>query len=151
MWRMLHRDCHPYQPLLKSKFNQSEVDPTCPICKLETETMIQVITSCPLYNEIRKEHFVKIKGLKFSLLVCMAWHRTFDAVSISYIRSSFFGSRPVITSFWQSMTSWHMMSFFIEVSFPTTYFVHKLTENIVISLWILSHACATASDHRVDG
>jgi hypothetical protein len=65
------------------------VDPTCPICKLETETMIQVITSCPVYNEIRKEHFVKIKGTV----------RTFDAVSISYIRSSFFGSRPVTTSF----------------------------------------------------
>jgi hypothetical protein len=47
---------------LKSKFNQSEVDPTCPICRLETETITHVITSCPLYNEIRKEHFVKIKG-----------------------------------------------------------------------------------------
>jgi hypothetical protein len=38
------------------------VDPTCPICRLETETITHVITSCPLYNEIRKEHFVKIKG-----------------------------------------------------------------------------------------
>ena len=42
---------------LKSKFNQSEVDPTCPICRLETETITNVITSCPLYDEIRKEHF----------------------------------------------------------------------------------------------
>jgi hypothetical protein len=33
---------------LKSKFNQSEVDPTCPICRLETETITHVITSCPL-------------------------------------------------------------------------------------------------------
>jgi hypothetical protein len=47
---------------LKSKFNQAEVDPTCPICRLETETMTHVITSCPVYNEIRKEYFVKIKG-----------------------------------------------------------------------------------------
>ena len=30
---------------LKSKFNQSEVDPTCPICRLETETITHVITS----------------------------------------------------------------------------------------------------------
>jgi hypothetical protein len=29
--------------------------------RLETETITHVITSCPLYNEIRKEHFVKIK------------------------------------------------------------------------------------------
>jgi hypothetical protein len=48
---------------LKSKFNQSEVDPTCPICRLETETITNVITSCPLYNEIRKEHFVKLREL----------------------------------------------------------------------------------------
>jgi hypothetical protein len=49
--------------------------------------LTHVITSCPLYNEIRKEYFVKIKGtvitaigfdslysaqLKFSLFVCMA-------------------------------------------------------------------------------
>jgi hypothetical protein len=47
---------------LKSKFNQSEVDPTCPICRLETETMTHVITSCPVYNEIGKEHFVKNQG-----------------------------------------------------------------------------------------
>jgi hypothetical protein len=47
---------------LKSKFYQAEVDPTCPICRLETETMTHVITSCPVYNEIWKEHFVKIKG-----------------------------------------------------------------------------------------
>jgi hypothetical protein len=35
---------------LKSKFNQAEVDPTCPICRLETETMTHVITSCPVLN-----------------------------------------------------------------------------------------------------
>jgi hypothetical protein len=46
----------------RCKFNQYEVDPTCPICRLETETITHVITSCPLYNEIRKEQFVKIKG-----------------------------------------------------------------------------------------
>ena len=55
--------------------------------------------------------------LKFGLLVCIAWQRTFDAVSISYIRSSFFGIRPVTTSFWQSMTSWHIMSFLLKFLF----------------------------------
>jgi hypothetical protein len=47
---------------LKRKFNQAEVDPTCPICRLETETMTHVITSCKVYNEIGKEHFVKNQG-----------------------------------------------------------------------------------------
>jgi hypothetical protein len=47
---------------LKRKFNQAEVDPTCPICRLETETMTHVITSCKVYNEIGKEHFVQNQG-----------------------------------------------------------------------------------------
>jgi hypothetical protein len=70
------------------------VDPTCPICRLETETITHVITSCPLYNEIRKEHFVKIKGTVITAIGFDSY-----AVSISYIRSSIFGSRPVSTSF----------------------------------------------------
>ena len=37
---------------LKSKFNQAEVDPTCPICRLETETITHVITSCSLWRNI---------------------------------------------------------------------------------------------------
>ena len=62
---------------LKSKFNQSEVDPTSPICRLETETIAHVITSCSLYNEIRKEHFVKIKGTVITAIGFDSWKRNF--------------------------------------------------------------------------
>ena len=67
---------------LKSKFNQAEVDPTCPICRLETETMTHVITSCPLYNEIRKEHFVKIKGTIITAIGFDSWKRSFNKKDI---------------------------------------------------------------------
>jgi hypothetical protein len=63
---------------LKSKFNQAEVDPTCPICRLEPETMTQVITSCPVYDEIRKEHFVKIKGTAKTAIGFDSWKRNFN-------------------------------------------------------------------------
>ena len=67
---------------LKSKFNQSEVDPTCPICRLETETITHVITSCPLYNEIRKEHFVKIKANVITAIGSDSWKRNFNKKDI---------------------------------------------------------------------
>jgi hypothetical protein len=81
---------------LKSKFNQSEVDPTCPICRLETETITHVITSCPLYNEIRKEHFVS-------------------------------------TSFWQSMTSWHIMSFLLKFIFQQSKPIPVITVPLIFT------------------
>ena len=67
---------------LKSKFNQSEVDPTCPLCILETETMIHVITSCPVYNEIRKEHFAKIKGTVITAIGFDSWKINFNKKDI---------------------------------------------------------------------
>ena len=67
---------------LKSKFNQAEVDPTRPICRLETETITHVITSCPLYNEIRKEHFVKIKGTVITAIGFDSWKRNFNKKDI---------------------------------------------------------------------
>ena len=67
---------------LKSKFNQTEVDPTCPICRLETETMTHVITSCPVYNEIRKEHFVNIKGTVITAIGFDGWKINFNKKDI---------------------------------------------------------------------
>jgi hypothetical protein len=52
---------------LKVKFNQAEVDPTCPICKLETEDLQHLLTSCPAYRNSRKSHFQNIKEYKFSV------------------------------------------------------------------------------------
>ena len=56
---------------LKSKFNQAEFDP---ICRLEEETMTHVITSCPVYNEIRKE-FLSCIGVD-------SWKRNFNKKNI---------------------------------------------------------------------
>jgi hypothetical protein len=67
---------------LKSKFNQAEVDPTCPVCRLETETMTHVITSCPVYNEVRKEYFVKIKGTVITSIGFDSWKRNFNKMDI---------------------------------------------------------------------
>jgi hypothetical protein len=58
MWRMLHRDCHP------------------------SETITHVITSCPLYNEIRKQHFVKIKGTVITAIGFDCWKRNFNKKDI---------------------------------------------------------------------
>jgi hypothetical protein len=58
------------------------VDPTCPICRLETETITHVITSCPLYNEIRKEHFVKIKGTVITAIGFDCWKINFNKKDI---------------------------------------------------------------------
>jgi hypothetical protein len=63
----------------------SEVDPTCPICSLETETITHVITSCPIYNEIRKEHFVKIKGTVITAIGFDSWKRNFNKKDIIFI------------------------------------------------------------------
>jgi hypothetical protein len=66
----------------------AEVDPTCPICRLETETITHVITSWPLYNEIRKEHFVKIKGTVITAIGFDSWKRNFNKKDIKASRSA---------------------------------------------------------------
>ena len=63
----------------------------------------------------------------------MAWHRTFDAVSISCIRSLFFGSRPVTTSFWQSMTSLHIMSFLLKFIFQLSKPIAVITVPLIFA------------------
>jgi hypothetical protein len=40
--------------------------------------MTPVITSCPAYNEIRKEHFVKIKGTVITAIGFDSWKRNFN-------------------------------------------------------------------------
>jgi hypothetical protein len=59
------------------------VDPTCPICRLETETITHVITSCPAYNEIRKEHFVKIKGTVITAIGFDCWKINFNKKEVT--------------------------------------------------------------------
>ncbi|CAC5416049.1 unnamed protein product [Mytilus coruscus] len=37
----------------RHRFNQAEVDPICPNCRTETEDLCHVLTTCPLYMNIR--------------------------------------------------------------------------------------------------
>jgi hypothetical protein len=46
------------------------------------ETITHVITSCPLYNEIRKEHFVKIKGTVITAIGFDCWKINFNKKDI---------------------------------------------------------------------
>ncbi|CAC5381734.1 unnamed protein product [Mytilus coruscus] len=58
---------------LKVKFNQAEIDPTCPICKLEAEDLQHLLTSCPAYRHIRKSHFQQIKEYVVSKIGNSVW------------------------------------------------------------------------------
>lgn len=45
----------------KVKFNQAEIDPTCPVCRTEDEDLTHMLTSCPSYHQLRKSKFSTIK------------------------------------------------------------------------------------------
>ncbi|CAG2238542.1 unnamed protein product [Mytilus edulis] len=61
----------------KVKFNQSELDPTCPICRLEDETLLHVLTRCSAYNDIRKSQFQILKNLIISKIGQEKWKSQF--------------------------------------------------------------------------
>ena len=45
----------------KHKFNNNSIDPTCPLCKADDETIIHLITTCPILSCIREKHFTIIR------------------------------------------------------------------------------------------
>ncbi|CAC5416003.1 unnamed protein product [Mytilus coruscus] len=63
---------------LKVKFNQAEVDPTYPICKLKAEDLQHLLTSCPAYRHIRKSHFQQIKEYVVSKIGSRVWTNNFN-------------------------------------------------------------------------
>jgi hypothetical protein len=63
---------------LKVKFNQAEVDPTSPICKLETEDPQHLLTSCPAYRNIKKSHFQNIKEYVIDEIGSRVWTNYFN-------------------------------------------------------------------------
>jgi hypothetical protein len=34
----------------KHQFNNNSIDPTCPLCKADDETIIHLITTCPIFS-----------------------------------------------------------------------------------------------------
>ena len=47
----------------KYKFNSSEIDPKCPLCRLESEDLQHFILLCPALAEARDGYFPLIKSL----------------------------------------------------------------------------------------
>jgi hypothetical protein len=43
------------------------------------------MTSCPLYNEIRKEHFVKIKGTVITAIGVDSWKRNLCMFLLAFL------------------------------------------------------------------
>lgn len=66
----------------KAKFNQAEVDPTCPICRLEEENLQHVLTRCPIYNEIRNELLPNIKEIVVRTIGTEKWTTNFNNMNI---------------------------------------------------------------------
>ena len=62
----------------KVKFNQAEVDTTCPICQTEDEDLIHVLTSCSAYRDIRMSKFQKIKEYVISEIGKNIWSSCFN-------------------------------------------------------------------------
>ena len=67
---------------LKVKFNQAELDPTCPLCRLAEENLEHVVTRCPAYNNIRKIYFPKIKSCVTNRICSSNWPKNFNDMAI---------------------------------------------------------------------
>jgi hypothetical protein len=57
----------------KHKFNNNSIDPTCPLCKADDETIIHLITTCPILSCIREKHFTIIKEIILKKLTSQTW------------------------------------------------------------------------------
>ena len=66
----------------KAKFNKSEVDPRCPICRLEDETLQHILTDCPAYNDVRKTQLQDIKKYVINEIGESKWKMYFNNRSV---------------------------------------------------------------------
>ncbi len=57
----------------KCKFSHFQIDPTCPLCRLEPEDIVHVLTRCPEYHKIRKSYIPKINKEVSSILGSRLW------------------------------------------------------------------------------
>lgn len=61
----------------KCRFSHYQIDPVCPICRIESEDIIHVLTRCPVYHEIRKTHIPKINKELIKLLGIDIWRSNY--------------------------------------------------------------------------
>ncbi len=45
---------------IKSKFSYYQIDPACPMCRIEDENIVHMMTRCPVFHEIRKQYIPRI-------------------------------------------------------------------------------------------
>ena len=57
----------------KYKFNSSEVDPKCPLCRLESEDLQHFILRCPALAEARDRYFPLIRKLVIDAVGEIIW------------------------------------------------------------------------------
>jgi hypothetical protein len=62
----------------KHKFNNNSIDQTCPLCKADDETIIHLITTCPILSDIREKHFTIIKETILKKLTSQTWTERFN-------------------------------------------------------------------------
>jgi hypothetical protein len=67
----------------KHKFNNNSIDPTCPLCKADDETIIHLITTCPILSCIREKHFTIIKETILKKLTSQTWTEIFNTKLLS--------------------------------------------------------------------
>ena len=46
-----------------SKYNNSEVDRTCPLCRLEDEDIVHFLTKCNSLHHYRRQYLLELKNL----------------------------------------------------------------------------------------
>ena len=62
----------------RHRFNQAEVDPICPNCRTENEDLCHVLTTCPLYMNIRIALYTPIKNFIVSIISESTWATHFS-------------------------------------------------------------------------
>ena len=61
----------------KYKFNSSEVDPKCPLCRLESEDLQHFILRCPALAKARDRYFPLIRKLVIDAVGEITWSEHF--------------------------------------------------------------------------
>lgn len=62
---------------IKSKFNNHEVDPKCPLCRLESEDLRHFLLRCTALNDIRRVQFAQLRELVVEEIGVNNWTRHF--------------------------------------------------------------------------
>ena len=63
---------------IRTKFNQYQIDSTCPLCRLEDEDIIHMLLRCSLLHSVRKRPFRILKDYLISKTSAGFWKSIFS-------------------------------------------------------------------------